>query len=197
MTQLLEAPKNDRKYLVTIGVLSVAIPIVVAILLFIPQTGKLGDLDVSFLPRLNATLNSATALLLVLGFAFVKKGNINLHRTMMISAFALSSVFLVSYVIYHFQAPSTRFGDINGDGVVDAAEIAQAGLLRMVYLVLLLTHIVTAAIIVPFVLLSIYFGITNQVGRHRKISKWTFPLWLYVAVTGVVVYVMISPYYAH
>jgi putative membrane protein len=197
MTKILEAPKNDSKYLVTIGVLSVAIPVVVAILLFIPQTGKLGDLDVSFLPFLNAILNSSTALLLVVGYFFIKKRNINLHRTLMLSAFALSSVFLVSYVIYHFQAPSTRFGDINGDGIVDAVEIAQAGFMRTAYLVLLLTHIVTAAIIVPFVLLSIYFGITNQVARHQKISKWTFPLWLYVAVTGVVVYLMISPYYAH
>ncbi len=197
MTKILEAPKNDNKYLVTIGILSVAIPLVVAILLFIPQTGKLGDLDVSFLPFLNAVLNSSTALLLVAGYGFIKKRNKNLHRTMMLAAFALSSLFLVSYVIYHFQAPSTRFGDLNGDGIVDATEIAQAGATRIVYLVLLLTHIVTAAIIVPFVLLSIYFGLSNQVDKHRKISKWTYPLWLYVAVTGVIVYLMISPYYAH
>jgi putative membrane protein len=198
MTKIAQAnPKQNNKIMILVAVLSVAIPVVVAVLLYIPQTGKLGDFNVSFLPTLNAVLNSFTALCLIAGYYFVKNKNVKGHRTMMVSAFVASSLFLVSYVLYHFQAPSTRYGDINADGVVDAAELAAAGATRAVYFVILLSHIVLAAIVVPFVLLSIYFGITNQVVRHRKLSKWTFPIWLYVAITGVVVYLMISPYYAH
>lgn len=187
---------SDKMYMRLIGVLSVAIPIVVAVLLFLPQTGKLGDLDVSFLPHLNAVLNSATALCLLAGFYLIKNKQYDAHRTMMMSAFALSSVFLVSYVVYHFQAASTKFGDVNHDQVVDAAELAAVGVSRTVYLVILLTHIVLAAMVVPFVLRSIYFGLTKQYARHKKISQWTFFMWLYVAVTGVIVYFMISPFYA-
>jgi putative membrane protein len=198
MTKVAQAnPKQDSKIMIAVAVLSVAIPLVVAVLLYIPQTGKLGDLNVSFLPTLNAVLNSFTALCLIVGYYFVKNKNVKGHRIMMVSAFVASSLFLVSYVLYHFQAPSTRYGDINGDGVVDAVELAAAGVTRTVYFVILLSHIVLAAIVVPFVLLSIYFGLTNQVDRHRKLSKWTFPIWLYVAITGVVVFLMISPYYAH
>jgi putative membrane protein len=175
--------KKNNLYLIIIGLLSVAIPVLVSILLFIPQTGKLGDLDVSFLPHLNAVLNSATALSLVAGYIFIKQGNRRYHTTAMITAFALSFLFLVSYVIYHYQAPPTRFGG--------------EGLIRGIYFLILLTHIVLAAIVVPFVLLSIYFAASKQLFRHKKIVKWTFPIWLYVAVTGVVVYLMISPYYAN
>jgi putative membrane protein len=174
--------KKNNIYLIIIGVLSVAIPVVVSLLIFIPQTGKLGDLDVSFLPHLNGVLNTATALSLVAGYIFIKKGNRRYHTTAMITAFALSTLFLVSYVIYHFQAPPTRFGG--------------EGLIRGIYFFILITHIILAAIVVPFVLLSIYFAASRQFARHRKIVKWTFPIWLYVAVTGVVVYLMISPYYA-
>jgi putative membrane protein len=174
--------KKNNTYLIIIGILSVVIPVVVAILMFIPQTGKLGDLNVSFLPHLNAVLNSATALALILGFIFIRNGKKQYHITAMITAFVLSSVFLVSYVIYHYQAPSTRF---LGEGFI-----------RGVYFFILLTHIILAAVVVPFVLLSIYFGISKQYQKHRKIVKWTFPIWLYVAVTGVIVYLMISPYYS-
>jgi putative membrane protein len=174
--------RNQNTYMIVIGVLSVAIPVVVALLLYMPQTGKLGDINVSFLPHLNAVLNSATALSLMAGFYFVNKGNVMAHRTSMLSAVGLSSLFLVSYVIYHFQAPHTKFG---GEGLVKA-----------VYLLILLTHIVLAAVIVPFVLLSIYYAFSEQIVKHKKLVKWTFPMWLYVAVSGVVVYLMISPYYA-
>jgi putative membrane protein len=173
--------EKQNLYLGVIGFLSVAIPVVVAILLFLPQTGKLGDLDVSFLPHLNAVLNSATALSLVFGFYFVKNGMVQYHRMSMFSAVGLSSLFLVSYVIYHFQAPHTSFGGV--------------GVIRSVYFLILITHIILAAVVVPFVLLSIYFAISGQIDRHKKIVKFTFPIWLYVAVTGVVVYFMIKPYY--
>ena len=174
--------KKNNLYLVIIGILSVAVPVLVAVLLFIPQTGKLGDLDVSFLPHLNAVLNSATAISLIAGYIFIKKGKRQYHTTAMITAFVLSSLFLISYVIYHYQAPATKFG---GEGII-----------RGVYFIILITHIILAAVIVPFVLLSIYFATTKQFTKHRKIVKWTFPMWVYVAITGVVVYLMISPYYA-
>ncbi|MGB3617177.1 MAG: DUF420 domain-containing protein [Catalinimonas sp.] len=197
MSQLIESQPTDRRATITIGVLSVAIPLVVAVLLFLPQTGKLGDFDVSFLPHLNAVLNSATALLLVVGYVMIRTGRKQYHQTAMVSAFVLSSFFLVSYVLYHFQAPSTRFGDVNADGVVDAMELASVGPMRYIYLALLLSHILLATVIVPFVLFSIYFAATKRFEKHKKLSRWTFPMWLYVAVTGVLVYLMISPYYAH
>ena len=172
---------NDTRYLIVIAVLSVAVPLLVALLLFVPQTGKLGDVDVTFLPKLHALLNSLTAIALLVGYSFIKKGNIRFHRFAMTTAFVLSSFFLISYVTYHFQAAPTSYG---GEGI-----------LRTIYYFILVSHIILAAVIVPFVLLSIYFAISNQIARHRKISRWTFPLWLYVAVTGVIVYFLISPYY--
>ncbi len=187
--------RNNSLYLLIIGILSVLIPIVVAVLFYLPQTGKLGELDVRILPHINAVLNSSTAIALLTGYYFIKKGNRRAHITAMITAFTFSSVFLISYVIYHFQGVHTLFGDINGDGVLSAAEKAEVGMFRIIYLLVLLTHIALATIIVPFVLLSIYFGWSKQYKSHRKLSKWTFPLWLYVAVSGVLVYMMISPYY--
>lgn len=172
---------NDRSYLILIAILSVAVPLLVAFLLFMPQTGKLGNVDVTFLPKLHALLNSLTAIALLTGYYFVKNKNIRGHRFAMITAFTLSAFFLISYVTYHFQAAPTKYG---GEGT-----------LKTIYYVILITHIVLAAVIVPLVLLSVYFAVSDQVNRHRNISRWTFPLWLYVAVTGVVVYFMIAPYY--
>ncbi len=194
MSDLISAQK-DKNYLVLVGIVSVLIPLVVAFLLFMPQTGKLGDFDVAFLPHLNAVLNSATFICLVTGFICIKKGYKEEHKVAMLSAFVLSSIFLVSYVIYHFQAAHTLYGDVNHDGLVDETEKAAVGIMRTVYFVILISHIFLAAIVVPFVLLSIYFGITEQYTKHKKISKFTFPIWTYVALTGVIVYWMISPFY--
>ena len=173
--------EKNTLYLTIIGILSVAVPVLVAVLLFLPQTGKLGDLNVSFIPHLNAVLNSATAISLMLGFYFIKKGQIAFHRTSMFSAVGLSSLFLVFYVIYHYQAPHTKFG---GEGVI-----------KLIYFFVLITHIILAAIIIPLVLLSIYFAVSEQIGKHKSLVKWTYPIWLYVAVSGVWVYFMIRPYY--
>ena len=166
-----------------IWVLSIAIPVVVALLIYMPQTGALGTLDVSFLPSLNALLNSLVAVCLLAGLYFVKNKNIAMHRTFMFTAFVLSSLFLISYVTYHFQAPATKYG---GEGVM-----------RMIYFTVLLTHIILAAVVVPLVLFTIYFAISNQIDKHKKLVKFTYPIWLYVSVTGPLVYFMISPYYSH
>lgn len=172
---------REKQYRSLIIVLSVAIPVVVALLIFFPQSGKLGDFDVSFLPHLNGLLNTATSLCLIAGYYFIRQKNEGMHRTMMMSAVAISTLFLVSYVVYHYQAEPTRFG---GEGII-----------KGIYYFILLTHIVLAAVVVPFVLFSVYFALTEQRKKHKKLVKWTFPIWTYVAVTGVVVYLMISPYY--
>jgi putative membrane protein len=172
---------SDTKYLLLIAFLSIAVPLLVAFLMFMPQTGKLGDTDVTFLPKLHALLNSLTAIALVTGYTYIKKGNIRFHRFSMTTAFVLSAFFLISYVTYHYQAAPTSYGG--------------QGILRTVYYFILITHIVLAAVIVPLVLLSVYFALSNQLVRHRRIGRWTFPIWLYVAITGVVVYFMIAPYY--
>lgn len=171
---------RDRKFLTLVAVLSVAIPVVVAILFYMPKSGE-SNVDVSFLPAFHAILNSCTAIALVVGYIQIKKNRTKAHRTAMLVAFGLSAVFLVSYVTYHFLGQRTIYGG--------------EGLLKYIYYFILLTHIVLAVVIVPLVLLSVYYGITNQLAKHRRISKWTFPIWLYVAVTGVLVYLLISPYY--
>jgi putative membrane protein len=173
--------KNDTAYLIAIGILSVVIPVVVAMLFYIPQAGSLGNIDVSFLPHLNAALNSGTAICLIAGYLFIKNKKQRYHITAMITAFALSSIFLISYVIYHYQGTHTTFPG--------------TGLIKAIYFFILITHIILAAIVVPFVLLAIYFGISKQNERHKRVVKYTFPIWLYVAITGVLVYLMISPYY--
>jgi putative membrane protein len=175
------AAGSDKKFLVLIAILSIAIPVVVAMLFFMPKEGS-SSVDVSFLPTLHAILNSMTAVALVVGYYNIRKGNIKIHRGAMATAFGLSAIFLVSYVTYHFLGERTIYG---GDGF-----------LKLFYYFILLTHIVLAVVIVPLVLLSMYFALSEQFVRHRRVSKWTFPIWLYVAVTGVLVYILISPYYS-
>jgi len=186
---------NENRNLVIIGVLSVAIPVVVAVLMFSSlKTGIESDW-VSFLPHLNGMINSATSIVLVAGLIFIKQQKVKYHKTAMLSAFVLGAIFLVSYVIYHASADSTVYGDLNGNGELDASEELALGGMRTFYLIILLSHIVLAAIVVPFVLLALYFAIADKIDKHKKIVKFAYPIWLYVSVTGVIVYLMISPYY--
>ena len=178
-----------------IGVLSVAIPVVVAILLFMPAKLELGASWATMLPGLNAVMNSSTALALIAGLIFIKRKNIMAHRLSMMTAFVLGSIFLVSYVLYHSTMEGTKFGDIDHDGIVSATELAAAGFLRNVYFFVLISHILLAIVVVPLVLLAFYFALSNKIERHKKIVKYTYPVWLYVSITGVLVYLMISPYY--
>ena len=163
---------------------SILIPAVVAVLIFLPK----GNTDevapwIFSLPWYNAIINLLTAILLVLGVIFVKTGRIRSHKVSMISAFILGSLFLVGYIIYHSNAPSTKF--------------AGEGMLRYVYFFLLISHILLAIIVVPLVLSAVYFGVTQKIEKHKKMVKYTFPVWLYVSITGFIVYLMISPYYLH
>ena len=184
-----------KKWTVGITVLSIAIPVVVALLLFFPQTGQLGDLDVRFLPKLNAVINSITALLLLGSLVAILTKRVTWHKTLNLAAVSAGALFLVSYVLYHYQAASTRFADVDHDGLVSAAEKAAVGSTYTIYILLLLSHILLAAITVPFVLFSLYFAWTGRYSKHRRLSRWTWPIWMYVSISGVVVYFMISPYY--
>ncbi|HNP33040.1 MAG TPA: DUF420 domain-containing protein [Flavobacterium sp.] len=177
---------------------SVVIPVVVAVLFSV----KLKDFGIeveplSFLPPIYAGINGLTALLLIMGVLAIKNGNQKVHERFMTTAIACSIVFLVMYVAYHMTADSTIYGDVDGNKILDATEKANAGAMRNVYLFILLTHILLSVAIIPLVLITYVRALAMRFDRHRKIAKITFPLWLYVAVTGVLVYLMISPYYAN
>jgi putative membrane protein len=164
-----------------INIVSIVIPLVVALLLGIRQKVDLGEWTRQ-LPHLNAIINTLTAVLLVSGRYFIAKGNITRHRQVMTSAFLLGSVFLVSYVLYHVSNDSTKFG-------------SQDQVVRTIYYFLLISHIALSVVVVWFVLRAVYFAYSNQIPAHRRVVKYAYPIWLYVSLTGVVVYWMIRPYY--
>jgi putative membrane protein len=174
----------EKKFRTPIIIVSILIPIVVAILFSV----KLKDFGInveplSFLPPIYASINGITAILLILAVIAIKNGNRSLHEKLMTSAIACSLIFLVMYVAYHLTSESTKFG---GEGII-----------RYVYFFILLTHIALSLIIIPLVLFTYVRALSKQFDRHKKLARITFPLWLYVAVTGVIVYLMISPYYAN
>ena len=169
---------NTKKYNVWIWILSIVIPLAVAALFSvkIPGVERLG-----FLPPIYATINGMTAILLVIGVFQIRKGNKKMHERLMKTAIIFSVLFLVMYVAYHMTSDSTPFG---GEGFI-----------KYVYYFILLTHILLSIIVIPFVLITYVRAISGQFYMHRKIARITYPLWLYVAVSGVIVYLMISPYY--
>jgi putative membrane protein len=188
----------EQRFRLSIILVSILIPIAVAILF----TVKLKDFGIeveplSFLPPIYASINGLTALLLLMGVMAIKNGNKKVHERFMTTAIACSVVFLVMYVAYHMTADSTVYGDIDGNKILDATEKANAGSIRHLYLFILLSHIALSIVIIPLVLITYVRALAARFDKHRKIAKITFPLWLYVAVTGVVVYLMISPYYAN
>jgi len=172
------ASKSSYTWIVLI---SVIVPVLVAVLLFMPDKLDVSHDWIYFLPHLNAVINSAAAIALILGLYFIKNGKIGHHKMAMSSAFGLGAIFLVSYVIYHATAESTSFG---GEGAI-----------RTVYYFILITHIVLAAVALFPILLAYYYGYTGRYEKHRKVVRYAYPIWLYVTISGVVVYWMISPYY--
>ena len=172
----------EQKYNPWIIILSIAIPLVVVLLFNV----KLYDLgyDVKplmFLPPIYATINGITAILLVTAVWAIKNGNRKLHETLMKTAIACSVLFLAMYVAYHMTSPSTKFG----------GEVW----IRTVYFIILLSHISLSVIVITLVLISYVRALAEKFDKHKQITKYTFPIWLYVAITGVIVYLMISPYY--
>lgn len=169
---------DDKKYNKLIVILSIVVPIVVAVLFGV----KIPNVEpLSFLPPIYATINGITAVILVFAFIAIKNKKRKLHGNLMTTAICCSALFLVMYMAYHMTSDSTKFG---GEGSI-----------KYVYYFVLLTHILLSIVVIPFVLITYVRAITNNIEKHKKIARITFPLWLYVAVTGVVVYIMISPYY--
>lgn len=186
--------KNDRLANWLIGMFSLVVFIVVVVLGKFKLDVELG-FDVHIFATINAFVNASIAVVLVAALVAVKKKNYELHKKFMITALVLSILFLLSYIAHHLLAGEAKYGDSNHDGLVDEAEKLAAGAMRMVYLVILITHIILAAIILPFILFTAYRGLTSEFPAHKKLARITWPLWFYVAVTGPVVYFMISPYY--
>jgi putative membrane protein len=172
--------KNDKQARLLILTVSFVVFAVVASLAKIKVNIDLG-FDVHILAMCNAIINSCVSILLIAGLIAVKKKNYPGHKNIMLTAIALSILFLVCYIAYHLLTGDTTYG---GSGVI-----------RYIYLFILITHIVLAAVILPFILFTAYRSLTGEYEKHKKIARYTWPLWLYVSVTGVIVYLMISPYY--
>ncbi len=186
--------KENKVIFRIIIVISIVVPLLVAFLLFFPGKMDFG-VWVYQLPKLNALLNSLTSLALIGALLAIRNDNIKLHRMLMTFGFTLGGVFLLSYVIYHSSAVTTVFGDLDGDGILSSSEMRAISISRMVYIAILLSHLALSIIVVPLVLFALFFALTSDFVKHRKIVKYTFPIWLYVSVTGVIVYLMVSPYY--
>ena len=172
--------KNDKKAYWLIGIFSVVVFVVVAVLGKVQYKADVG-FDIHIFAKLNAIINSMVAISLIAALMAVKNGNYLLHKRLMIGALILSILFLVFYISHHLLAGETKFGG--------------AGILKGIYYSILITHIFLAAIILPFILLTAYRALTGEYEKHKKIARYTWPLWFYVAVTGPVVYFFISPYY--
>jgi putative membrane protein len=175
--------EKEKKYQKWIVILSVAIPIAVAILFGI----KLKDFGINvepltFLPPIYASINGLTAIVLIIAVIMIKKGNRKAHERLMKFAITLSVLFLVMYVAYHMTSDSTPYG---GEGAI-----------RYLYFFILISHILLSIGVIPLVLITYVRALAERFDRHKKIAKITFPIWLYVAITGVIVYLMIAPYYA-
>jgi putative membrane protein len=177
MEHVIEMEQKKEPYKKLIITLSVVIPIAVAVLFGVKVPGY----DLSFLPPIYASMNGITAVLLIAAVVAIKNGNRILHERLIKICMLCSALFLVMYVLYHMTSDSTPYGG--------------TGPIRYVYFVILISHILLSVIVIPFVLFSYVRALSGNFARHRKLAKITFPIWLYVAVTGVIVYLMISPYY--
>ena len=186
--------KNDKKAKWLIYTVSFVIFVAVVLLSQVKLNVDLG-FDVHVFAKANAVINSIVALLLLAGLVTIKQKKYVVHKNIMLMAMLLSVLFLLSYISHHLLAGDTKFGDINHDGILSEEEKTTAGNIRLLYYFILLTHIPLAAIILPFILFTAYRALIGEYEQHKKLTRFTWPIWFYVAVTGVVVYIMISPYY--
>lgn len=176
-------PTSTHNYTFLIIAVSVIADIIILLLFFSPLIGYHGkvNFDVYLLPRFNAICNSFTFIFLIASLIAIKKKNINVHRGFVLAAFASTFLFLLSYLSFHYLAPAPHYGG--------------QGLIRPIYFFILTTHSILAGIVVPLALFALVWGWTMQIGKHKKIVRWTMPIWLYVSITGVIVYLMMAPYY--
>jgi putative membrane protein len=186
--------KNDKQANWLILVFSFVVFAAVVLLSRFKLEVDLG-FNVHVFAQLNAIINSMVTLLLLAGLMVVRQGKYVLHKKIMLTALVLSVIFLVSYICHHLLAGETRFGDINHDGIVSEEEKGLAGSKRALYFILLGTHIPLAGLILPFILYTSYRALTGEWAKHTRLARYTWPVWLYVSVTGVLVYLLISPYY--
>ncbi len=175
-------PEESKRLEKRLNLAAYLVSFVVLLLVGLMRRVKLETgIDFSFLPPVHASLNALTAVILLVAYYHIRNKNVPAHRKSIYTAMVCSALFLVSYVLYHFTTPETRYG---GEGTM-----------RFVYFFFLITHVVLAAIILPFIFLTFNRAYTEQYARHRKMARWVFPLWLYVAITGPVCYLMLKPYY--
>jgi putative membrane protein len=174
----------------------------VSVIVFLGIAGLSGihlDYQLNFNPHLfaafNAIANSLVAILLIAGLVSVKRKNYRLHKKIMLAAIVISVLFLISYVCHHLLSGESKFGDLNHDGILSSEEKIEAGSLRYFYYFILITHIPLAGIFLPFILFTAYRALSGDYQKHKKIARITWPIWLYVAITGVAIYLLISPYY--
>ncbi|MBC7946633.1 MAG: DUF420 domain-containing protein [Chitinophagaceae bacterium] len=186
--------RNDKKARALIMVFSIIVFTAVVLLSRVRWAVDLG-FDVHLFALTNAIINSCVAILLIAALGAVKNRNYELHKKLMLTAIIFSVVFLVSYIAHHLFAGDTRFGDADHDGIVSDSEKEAVGSSLMIYRLILFTHIPLAGIILPFILFTAYRAMTGDWLRHKKLARITWPIWLYVAISGVVVYYMIRPYY--
>lgn len=186
--------KNDKRANILIITFSIIVFAAVVLLNRVKLDVNLG-FDVHLFAQANAVINTLVSLVLVLALIAVKQKKYFLHRGLMLTALALSVLFLVSYISHHLFAGDTIFGDIDGDGDLSELEKSQVGSARTIYLIVLATHIPLAGLILPFILFTAYRAQIGEFEKHKKLARITWPVWFYVAVTGVLVYWMISPYY--
>ncbi|MCA1009130.1 DUF420 domain-containing protein [Halobacillus halophilus] len=173
--------KKDFNYVPWVVGLSIAINLIVLALLFVPEIESGTGFNIKLLPLLNAILNSFTFVFLLAALFMIIRKNVMWHKRFIFAAFTTTALFLVSYLTYHSMSSSTSYG---GEGV-----------LQYIYYFILISHILLAIVIVPLALITLFRGLAMKVDKHRKIARWTMPIWLYVSLTGVIVYLMISPYY--
>lgn len=186
--------KNDRLANILIWTVSIIVFAAVIALANI----KLGlnlPFNVHYFAMANAIINATVAVLLLAALWAVRKRNFVLHKRIMLVAIVLSVLFLLSYIAHHLLTEATKFGDINHDGTVSDVEKTEAGNVRTFYYIILLTHIPLAGIVLPFILFTAYRSLIGEYEKHKKLARFTWPIWFYVAVTGVLVYLLIQPYY--
>ncbi|MFI5153230.1 MAG: DUF420 domain-containing protein [Chitinophagales bacterium] len=186
---------KNKNLTLPIVIVSIAIPLAVAFLILVPQVKIHPGFNTRSLPLFHAILNSTTAILLLASLYFIKNKRIKAHKRANLTAVTLSSIFLISYIIYHASNPSVRYGDLNHDGILSDSEKLKAGTMRYVYYFILSSHILLSGIILPLVLFTLQKAFQGKFDKHRRIARITWPIWFYVALSGVVVYFMINPYY--